>query len=167
MGGRSEKSPVIFDSKGFSEQLKPFIQIQDDDFNPIVLYAYYIGLHINNMNRGICLDYLLSYPVTYEKNVCEKIRHSFEIGLKKSLPSAILEDESIMKYFRVSLTASEPASYAVCALQQFNIEPENEDKILYGVFDFGGGTADYDYGIYEEEPDDDRYDYDDDDRYDD
>lgn len=154
-----KKSPVIFDSKGYSEQLKPFIQIQDDDFNPIVLYAYYIGLHINNMNRGICLDYLLSYPVTYEKNVCEKIRHSFEIGLKKSLPSEILEDESIMKYFRVSLTASEPASYAVCALQQFNIEPENEDKILYGVFDFGGGTADYDYGIYEEEPDDDRYDY--------
>ncbi len=154
-----KETPVIYDGTGKSFQLKNFLETQDDDVNPLVYYAYYIGLHINNMTRGICLDYLLSYPVTYEKTVCEKIRQSFEIGIKKSLPVAVLEDERLMRYFRVSLTASEPASYACCALKEYGIEPDEHNKILYGVFDFGGGTSDYDYGIYEEEPDDDRFDY--------
>ncbi len=155
-----KKHTVICDRKGHTEHLKSFEDITDDDINPVVYYAYYIGLYINNMYRGICIDYILSYPVTYEKNICEKIRKSFEIGLKKSLPKAVVENEEIMSRFRVSLTASEPAAYAVCALQEYQIDPEDDEKILYGVFDFGGGTSDYDYGIWENEPeDDDRYDY--------
>ncbi len=151
--------PIVCDTTGAAKELKPFNDIAEGDLDPIEFYAYYIGMNINNMNRGICLDYLLSYPVTYEKSVCEKIRQSFERGIKKSLPIPVLEDEKIMKRFRVALTASEPASYAVCALQEYNIAPEN-GPVLYGVFDFGGGTSDYDYGIFEEEPDDtDRYDY--------
>ncbi len=57
------------------------------DFNPIEIYAYYIGRCINNMQNGVFLKYFLSYPIKYEKHQAEKIRESFERGLKKSLPA--------------------------------------------------------------------------------
>ncbi len=33
------------------------------DFNPIEIYAYYIGRCINNMHNGVFLKYFLSYPI--------------------------------------------------------------------------------------------------------
>ncbi|PUD48152.1 hypothetical protein FNE11_00305 [Helicobacter pylori] len=38
------------------------------DFNPIEIYAYYIGRCINNMENGVFLKYFLSYPIKYEKH---------------------------------------------------------------------------------------------------
>lgn len=37
------------------------------DFNPIEIYAYYIGRCINNMHNGVFLKYFLSYPIKYER----------------------------------------------------------------------------------------------------
>ncbi|GAA7036362.1 hypothetical protein VN0301_03800 [Helicobacter pylori] len=48
------------------------------DFNPIEIYAYYIGHCINNMHNGVFLKYFLSYPIKYEKPQAEKIKESFE-----------------------------------------------------------------------------------------
>ncbi|GAA7767700.1 hypothetical protein JP0171_01720 [Helicobacter pylori] len=62
-------------------------------FNPIEIYAYYIGRCINNMENGVFLKYFLSYPIKYEKHQAEKIRESFERGLKKSLPRHVFGDE--------------------------------------------------------------------------
>ncbi|TOO18629.1 hypothetical protein, partial [Vibrio parahaemolyticus] len=67
--------------------LPPFLELTDDDFNPIEIYAYYLGLYINNLNNGIFMDYILSFPVTYEVPIRDKIIESFEKGLKKSLPA--------------------------------------------------------------------------------
>lgn len=44
--------------------------------------------------------------------------------------------------------AGEPAAYAVCALQEYKLMPVADEKIIYGVFDFGGGTTDFDFGIW-------------------
>ncbi|WQW29564.1 hypothetical protein KVM37_00305 [Helicobacter pylori] len=63
------------------------------DFNPIEIYAYCIGRCINNMENGVFLKYFLSYPIKYEKHQAEKIRESFERGLKKSLPRHVFDDE--------------------------------------------------------------------------
>ena len=52
----------------------------------------------------------------YEKAVREKILQSFERGIKKSLPPAILQDEELMEDFILYAGASEPAAYASCAL---------------------------------------------------
>ncbi|WQR77650.1 hypothetical protein KVD93_00295 [Helicobacter pylori] len=76
------------------------------DFNPIEIYAYYIGRCINNMENGVFLKYFLSYPVKYEKHQAEKIRESFEKGLKKSLPRHVFDDEKTAKTFKVELRAS-------------------------------------------------------------
>ncbi|MGL2335384.1 hypothetical protein ACOWLH_01630 [Helicobacter pylori] len=75
-------------------------------FNPIEIYAYCISRCINNMHNGVFLKYFLSYPVKYEKYQAEKIRESFERGLKKSLPRHVFDDEKTAKTFKVELRAS-------------------------------------------------------------
>lgn len=134
-------------------------QSEDAYMDPIEIYAYYIGLYINNMNNGIYLDYLLSFPVTYEKKVRNAILNSFEKGLKKSLPQSILEDEEVMNQFHVVAGASEPAAYAICALEEYGFDPEEDEKIFYGIFDFGGGTTDFDFGLWTKSEDEDLFDY--------
>ncbi len=121
------------------------------DFNPIEIYAYYIGCCINNMHNGVFLKYFLSYPIKYEKHQAEKIRESFEKGLKKSLPRHVLDDEKTAKNFKVELRASEPCAYAISTLKSYGFDKAAKlDKpIYYGVFDFGGGTTDFDFGKWE------------------
>lgn len=120
-------------------------------FNPIEIYAYYIGRCINNMHNGVFLKYFLSYPVKYEKHQAEKIRESFERGLKKSLPKHVFDDEKTAKTFKVELRASEPCAYAIRALKSYGFfKSEKLDKpVYYGVFDFGGRTTDFDFGKWE------------------
>ncbi len=121
------------------------------DFNPIEIYAYCIGRCVNNMHNGVFLKYFLSYPIKYEKHQAEKIRESFERGLKKSLPRHVFDDEKTAKTFKVELRASEPCAYAISALKSYGFfKSEKLDKpIYYGVFDFGGGTTDFDFGKWE------------------
>lgn len=139
---------LLKDRKGVVWKLDPYLTLADDAFDPIEIYAYYLGLYINNMRHGIYLDYILSFPVNYDLAVRKKLLQSFERGLKKSLPPAILADEDLMKKFRVYAGASEPAAYAAAALKAYGLEPkEAGDMTAYGVFDFGGGTTDFDFGI--------------------
>lgn len=161
--GESNKRIKIRDKKNFEFDLEDFLTIDDNSINPIELYAYYIGLYINNMRNGVYLEYFLSFPVTYSKEVKEKIRYSFEVGLKKSLPIGVLKDEESMKKFKVVQGSNEPAAYAVTALLEHGFEPENDEKVFYGIFDFGGGTTDFDFGIWREADfdsiEEERYDY--------
>ncbi|GAA9678150.1 hypothetical protein HpVH21_05590 [Helicobacter pylori] len=121
------------------------------DFNPIEIYAYYIGRCINNMHNGVFLKYFLFYPIKYEKPQTEKIRESFEKGLRKSLPRHVFDDDKTAKNFKVELRASEPCAYAISALKIYGFDKTAKlDKpIYYGVFDFGGGTTDFDFGKWE------------------
>lgn len=131
----------------------------DDPFDPIELYAWFLGLNINWRQRGLFLKYLMTFPVDYSKQVKEKILASFSRGLQRSLPKELIEQE-IFETFSVEERASEPAAYAASALPALGIEP-TEEGVAYAVFDFGGGTADFDFGLYrlatEEEEDDHGY----------
>ncbi|MGF1723985.1 molecular chaperone DnaK [Photobacterium nomapromontoriensis] len=144
-GDKNRKLKIV-SKEGTILDLPPFLELADDDFNPIEVYAYYLGLYINNQNNGIYLDYILSFPVTYEMPIRDKIIQSFERGLRKSLP-AELGLETIAQ-LSVKKGASEPAAYALVALQAYGFEPCEDERIFYSVFDFGGGTTDFDFGIY-------------------
>ena len=154
---------ILVDRKGKEILLPPYLELNEkskDYLDPVELYAYYIGSYINNMINGIYLEYYLSFPVTYEKAIRERILKSFEKGIQKSLPIEIQEEKDLMKKFRVRHGANEPAAFAVCALSKLEIEPKNEeDKVYYGVFDFGGGTTDFDFGIWRFAEEEDLYDY--------
>ncbi|GAA7288837.1 hypothetical protein HpCK53_02480 [Helicobacter pylori] len=121
------------------------------DFNPIEIYAYYIGCCINNMHNGVFLKYFLSYPIKYERPQAEKIRESFEKGLRRSLPRHVFDDDKTAKNFKVELRASEPCAYAISALKSYGFDKSAKlDKpIYYEVFDFGDGTTDFNFGKWE------------------
>lgn len=162
--GDTERNIKIIDQKGVERVLPAFVNLEEDAFNPLELYAYYLGLYINNMHKKeIYLDYILSFPVTYEKSVKEKILSSFTKGLKKSLPEPILKNEAIMSKFRVRQGVNEPAAYAITALQGYGFEPDEEENVLYAIFDFGGGTTDFDFGLWrcsdDSKREERRYDY--------
>ena len=117
-----------------------------DPFDPIELYAWFLGLNINWRGRGIFLRYYMTFPVNYPKGVKENVLSSFRRGLQRSLPATLLNDPKFQD-FSVEELASEPAAYAAIALQELKIPPSAEG-VAYGVFDFGGGTADFDFGYY-------------------
>jgi len=160
-----EKGDVVIKDKQRKEyHLGADMDEMSEIVNPLELYAYYIGLYINNMRNGIYLKYLMSFPVGYAKETRDLIAKSFYEGIKKSLPTSVLNDEECMKQFSVELGISEPAAYAVTALEQSNLEPKDEtERLMYGIFDFGGGTTDFDFGICrgttEEEYEKEGYDY--------
>jgi hypothetical protein len=132
------------------QEIPPYCDLQPSELDPIEIYAYMLGLNINNMIQGLHLEYILSFPVTYEKNIRNRLLKSFENGLRKSLPQSILNDAEVMEGFSVVAGTSEPAAYAICALKEygFNKGLQPGDKIAFGVFDFGGGTTDFDFGIW-------------------
>lgn len=155
--GSSDRKVRIIDKKGLTIDLPNFIDIKEGEFNPIEIYAYYIGSYINNMQNGIYLEYILSFPVTYDEVIKNKIIECFKRGISKSLPEIILKNRRI----KVVEGASEPAAYAISALKSYGFEQDENENIYYGVFDFGGGTTDFDYGLYRIADDDkeDRFDY--------
>ncbi len=147
--GDSNRRIRIRDKQGKEISLPPYDELQDGDFDPIELYAYFIGLYINNMHTGrIYMEYLLSFPVTYSLETRKRILTSFRKGLARSLPQTVLGDKTSMEKFSVEEGVGEPAAYAVCALQCYNLQPKENENIVYGVFDFGGGTTDFDFGIW-------------------
>ncbi len=159
--GDKNRKLKLLDRQNTVFDLPAFLDLAEDDLNPIELYAYYLGLYINNQNNGIFLNYTLSFPVTYEKAVREKILQSFKQGLKKSLPLALHHQIDLDNNLKVYAGTSEPAAYAAVALKSYQFDPSEDEKIFYGVFDFGGGTTDFDFGIYREAngPKERRYDY--------
>ena len=147
--GDPERRVRIRDTKGKEIDLPPYAELQENSFDPIELYAYYIGLYINNQyTKRIYMEYLLSFPVTYTLDVRNRILKSFRKGLTRSLPMTILQDKQCMEQFSVEQGVSEPAAYAVCALQEYKLFPKEKEKIAYAIFDFGGGTTDFDFGIW-------------------
>jgi hypothetical protein len=108
-------------------------------FDPIELYAWFLGMAINWRERGLFLTYYLSFPVKYPREVRDRILASFRRGLQRSLPQKLVEyHPQILNEFKVEGLASEPAAYAAAALAHLQIDPTDEG-VPYAVFDFGGG----------------------------
>ncbi|WP_197021823.1 hypothetical protein [Ruminococcus sp. HUN007] len=146
----SDKNHIVTikDQCGNEYQLSSYTSDNDNRFDPLEIYAYYLGLYINNIRNGIYLDYLLSFPITYEKELKEKILDSFRRGIRKSLPVTVLSDRNCMDIFSVQTGVSEPVAYAITAFSEFGLKPSDSEEFLYGVFDFGGGTTDFSFGSY-------------------
>lgn len=161
--GNLQYTTKIRDQDGTEIDLQPFLDIAKDEFNPLEYYAYYLGSYINHMlqPKHIFLKYILSFPVMYERNIRERMIKAFRSGVLKSLPTALLADEEAMKDFQLVEGTSEPAAYAITALEGFGFLNGDDSDVYYSVFDFGGGTTDFDFGVLKlaEDDDADFYDY--------
>lgn len=126
---------------------QPLTVSEDDPFDPVELYAWFLGMNINWRGRGLFLKYFMSFPVDYPQAVKDNILAAFRRGLQRSLPETLVR-QPVFSEFTVEERASEPAAYAAAALPTLGIGPGEGDGVAYAVFDFGGGTADFDYGYY-------------------
>lgn len=128
---------------------QPLTVSNTDSFDPVELYAWFLGMNINWRQRGLFLRYYMSFPVDYPSAVKDNILAAFRRGLQRSLPETLVR-QPIFNEFTVEERASEPAAYAAIALPTLGIAPSSEKGEGYAVFDFGGGTADFDFGFYRE-----------------
>ena len=119
----------------------------DDPLDPVELYAWFLGMVINWRRHGLHLKYYMSFPVDYPREVKDKILAAFRRGLQRSLPASLVAQREYLERFAVEERASEPAAYAACAMPTLGLSP-TPGGLAYAVFDFGGGTSDFDFGLY-------------------
>lgn len=163
-------------------------------FNPIEVYAYLLGLNLNNQlieGGKIYTTYYMTFPVKFDKETKERILTSFKRGLLRSLPPTLIYAEGWNENsFTVEEHANEPTAYAAAVLPLLPVDEEEEESVKnnaehviytgenvyagespcavpekkekknvecikatqngvpFGVFDFGGGTADFSFGLY-------------------
>ena len=120
--------------------------------NPLEIYAFHLGLAINNQyreNGRIYHEYYMSFPVSFDTATRQRIISSFSKGLERSLPESlgIQEGWRDAAPFTVHEGADEPVAYAAAVLGESGLEP-TDSGLAFGVFDFGGGTVDFAFGIY-------------------
>lgn len=147
------------DFRPFVKENKPVVKLvsspeeeDEEHLDPVAFYAYIIGRAVNNVARNkIYTKFHITYPVKFDKKLREKMRRSFEYGLRRSLPIP-LRGEDIL---RVEMKWAEPVAYigAICTRYLKLTEGRPE---LFAVFDFGGGTLDYSFGIFALNPEDDE-----------
>lgn len=158
--GDNKKTIKFKPKKGDVIELPPYLDIKDGEFDPIELYAYYIGLNINRLKtNSIYLKYYLSFPASFKEPIKRKITQSFENGLQKSLPLAVLRNSKKMESFSVNPNISEPLAYASCVLKEYKIRPKEGQDKNYAIFDFGGGTTDFNFGKWKKYTDSINYSY--------
>jgi len=153
-----ERRTRLSDRKGVELEIPPHTELnpvrgealqvsENDPFDPIELYAWYLGMAINWRGRGLFLKYYLSFPVKYDRQIKDRILASFRRGLQRSLPRTLIDTSpSVLNDIEINDLATEPTAYAAAALARLDVEP-TDDGVRYGVFDFGGGTTDFDYGL--------------------
>lgn len=158
-GEQIEMNPLI---KGNTSVVKLVTSPEDQDeesFDPIAFYGYLLGRAINRPNKGkIYTKFDITYPVKFNKEVREKTQKSLEYGLKRSLPIPIREalDKKGRSIVNIRMNYPEPVAYigSVCG-KYLKLEEENKGK-LFAVYDFGGGTLDYSFGMFRRSNDDDE-----------
>ena len=149
----SSRRYILRDAQGEEVKLEPFMTLTDNDKDPLEYYAYLLGLFLNKMQRHrIFMRYKMSFPVKFPPNLCDKILDSFKRGIRKSFPTALINNKDKIDIFNVKQGYKEPVAYAITALEKYNftqrIKKLERDSFYYSVFDFGGGTTDFDFGVY-------------------
>lgn len=154
-GGQRKVRPHYIQDKPSIDLVASPEEQNESSFDPVAFYAYILGKAINDVAKNrIYTKFNVTYPVKFNEELREKIRHSMEYGLRRSLPLPLRDacDKKGRPLFRVKMNQPEPIAYigAVCGKYlQIDDKPE-----LFAVFDFGGGTLDYSFGIFAPDPDD-------------
>ena len=126
---------------------------QEAELNPIELYAFFLGLNLNNQisfGGRIYSEYYMTFPVKFDRGTRDRILKSFRRGLERSLPASLAYDREWTQQdaFHVYEVGSEPTAYAAAALPCMAGMAPKPEGVPFGVFDFGGGTTDFSFGIY-------------------
>ena len=124
----------------------------ENKFNPIAFYGYLLGRAINNpIGHKIYTKYNITCPVKFDDEVKEKIRTSLEYGLMRALPKNIRKgvNQKGKSIVSVKMENSEPvACIGAFVGKQLKLAANTAEK--FAVYDLGGGTMDFVYGVFRE-----------------
>lgn len=132
-------APPVIDEEGIGAH---------DPFDPIELYAYQIGLHVNHRMRGIANRYLVCMPTGWSAERRRSVLVGIRRGIFKSLPAGMLEFHELDK-----LIVADAGLSSICFLAQahrvFSAIPK-DGPITFGVFEAGASETGIVFGILRE-----------------
>jgi hypothetical protein len=120
-----QPAPPMVDEEGISP---------DDPFDPLELFAYYIGLHVNNHKRGIHLRYALGMPAGWPAEVRSQALAELRRGILRSLPAGMVAFDDT-EALQVIDAGPNVLSFATYAFRVFGISPRSQESIPFVSID--------------------------------
>ncbi len=108
-------APPIIDEDGIGAH---------DPFDPIELYGYYIGLHLNQRHRGITMRYAVAMPAGYSHERRQSVLIAMRRGIFRSLPAGIVDYHDTVALEVVDAGPS-VLNFAVHALRAFGVQAKD------------------------------------------
>lgn len=129
-------APPIIDEDGIGSH---------DPFDPIELFAYYVGLTVNQRHRGIHLRYAVTMPTGWPAERRQSALVAFRRGVFRSLPAGMIEYHDLD---RLEVIDAGPATipFSVHAFRTFNIQPKG-DQIPFATIDAGASETGFLFGL--------------------
>lgn len=129
-------APPIIDEDGIGSH---------DPFDPVELYAYYVGLTVNHRLRGIHLKYAVTMPTGWSPERRQSVLVAFRRGIFRSLPAGMIEYHDL-DHLQVVDAGAATIPFSVQAFRTFNIQPKN-DQIVFATIDAGASETGMLFGI--------------------
>ncbi|AUX23168.1 hypothetical protein SOCEGT47_036870 [Sorangium cellulosum] len=129
-------APPIIDEEGIGAH---------DPFDPIELYAYYVGLHLNQRARGLYTRYAITMPTGWSPERRQSVLVAFRRGLFRSLPAGLCEYHDLEA---LSVVDAGPSAivHAVQAFRTFGIQPR-DGGVPFCAIDAGASEMGLAFGI--------------------
>ena len=130
-------APPIIDEDGIGAH---------DPFDPIELYGYYIGLHVNQRHRGITMRYAVAMPAGWSPERRQSVLVALRRGIFRSLPAGIVDYHDTVALEVVDAGPS-VLNFAVHALRAFGVQAK-EIGTPFAAIDAGASEAGLICGMY-------------------
>lgn len=130
-----------------SELLKrpapPFIDEEGigahDPFDPVELYAYFVGLHVNHRLRGLHTRYAVAMPTGWSPDRRASVLVAIRRGIFRSLPAGMLEYHDL-DALQVVDAGPSAVPFAAFAFRAFGISPRG-DNVPFCAIDAGASET--------------------------
>lgn len=127
-----------------------------DPFDPIELYAYQIGLHVNQRSRGITTKYTITMPTGWTEARRKSVLVAIRRGLFRSLPAGMVEYHDLD-----GLSVKEAPASAICFLahahRAFAAVPK-DGPLLFGIYEMGASETGLVFGLLRDATNEERRD---------
>lgn len=152
----------VEDPVGNEKLKKPAPPIVDEDgigahdpYDPIEMYAYYMGLHVNHATRGLHTRYAVTMPTGWSAERRQSVLVACRRGFFRSLPVGMVDYDDLENLVVEDAGAS-AVNFATHAFRAFSVSPKN-GPVTFAVLEAGATEAGMLFGTYREaSPDEQR-----------
>jgi hypothetical protein len=129
-------APPIVDEDGIGSH---------DPFDPLELFAYYVGITVNQRICGIHLRYAITMPSGFPRERRESVCIAFRRGLFRSLPEGLVEYHDLERLLVVDAGPS-AIPFSAEAFRVFNIQLRGS-PVPFATLDAGASETGFLFGV--------------------